>query len=174
MGLFLKVIGIVMIGWGTMLGVNVAEPITVIVSILGGCVLMALGQFVDIFEDMRNRHSLELPLSKQQVRTIIRHSTRYQFISNDLKLYSGDRKEYPLVLLEGEQYIRASLFHEYMAIDINEYTFAFPERASVILHSHYSYYPGVELFELDDALFVKVTSLGITLTLHQNCMMIGY
>lgn len=152
-GYGLILFGIIMSFTGV--GINIGVTL-----MFAGFVLVSLAEMVRI---MRGTYltTLGLPPTKEQLHTIISHSPKWLVSSNSLTIYPNNDTEYPVIHLHGEQYIRSRVFRPYMEQTEMEYRFSFPGREPIIMNCTTNYSPGVDLFEFNDQVFVKLSELPL-------------
>jgi hypothetical protein len=137
-------------------------------SILGGFLLMSLSKIIENNEGIHHK-LLGLPLTKNQLRTIIDNSHKYRIESDLFEVYPGP---YPLICLDDEYYIRAKLFYKYLSQSGNEYTFELPNVEPIIMYCAPFYHKGVDLFDYGDWVFVKISKLDLSLKFHPDTKII--
>ena len=127
-------------------------------GLVGGLILVSLARIVEYLQDISER-SLGIPLSNQQIRKIKIKSEEIKVISNTLEI-NPKVELYPLLKLDNEYYLRARALLKYLSQKDRNYTFNFPNREPIILTCAIRYRLGVNMFELDEQVFVKLSSLS--------------
>lgn len=139
--------------------------------IVAGFVLISLAELVEIQKGNYHR-TLGLPYTKADLNIIISRSEKKIVKSETLKIHPLDETEYPLIRLNGEQYLRAKAFINYMKQNEMEYTFEFPNKTPIILDCTYSYFPGVKLFGFQDQVFVMLSELPLTTRVEGELLLV--
>ncbi|QGG55663.1 hypothetical protein [Paenibacillus sp. B01] len=131
-------------------------------GLFGGLLLMALSRIIDLLEDIARQRS-GAPYETGQFARLIRRSPVYAVESElfDVHLNPRGGREYPLIRLDGETYLRARVFLSYLRQDDDKYTFELPEREPVTLSRISGYAVGADLFESQEQVFVKLRALGL-------------
>ncbi|WP_040952500.1 hypothetical protein [Gorillibacterium massiliense] len=160
----LSIISLVILVSGIMIGFADKSTLIVLVSVIGGLLLLGISKIMSIAEGIHYR-ALQLPLSEQQLKLIMRKSEKYRLESSAFSIYPNMRTEYSLLLLDGEFYLNADAFHDYLKRDGMEYTFALPNQAPVVIMRSYSYSKGVELFGFQNQGYLMLKSIHVNPTI---------
>lgn len=132
--------------------------IIIFYGVVGGFILVSLSYVVEHLQDISER-ALGIPLSNQQIRKIKINSEEIKVTSNTLDINPKDDL-YPLLRLDNEYYLRAKALIKYLSQEDRKYTFHFLNRKPLIYTCAIRYRPGINMFELDEQVFVKLSSLS--------------
>ncbi|MFX3635099.1 MAG: hypothetical protein ACE3L7_19175 [Candidatus Pristimantibacillus sp.] len=128
--------------------------------IFAGFILVSLSEIIRLMQGTY-QITLGLPPTSEQLHFIIQHSPKWLVSSQSLAIYPLNETEYPIIRLHGESYIRARAFLKYMEQKEMEYRFHFPDLAPIVMNCTSFYSPGVDLFEFNDQVFVKLSELPL-------------
>ncbi|SFI76013.1 hypothetical protein SAMN02799624_02056 [Paenibacillus sp. UNC496MF] len=157
-------LGLVILMLGSIAGIYVRNVTVIVLCVTIGLVLLSLATIAESAQGAYHR-SLGLPMTRNQLRTILRQSPTYAFESGLFEAYpNADRAPgYPLLRLDGEYYVRVKLFYPYLRQEDTAYTFALPGRAPAVLDCEAYYRAGADLFEHDERVYVRLAALGLRL-----------
>ncbi|MEK0315920.1 hypothetical protein [Cohnella sp. 56] len=156
----LDIFGYIILLFGTLLGAMSGSLILIVVSIVGGLLLLALSHLIGIAENVQAR-LLDLPPTLNTVRAVVQGAAAVRVEAEDIELYPAADAKYELIELDDEQYMRTKAFRHYLAVMDSRYTFSLPNRPSITLHCAYDYDRGIELFALDGQSFVMLKAIGV-------------
>lgn len=160
MRIILDLIGYVILLFGTIIGFMSGSMTLIVISLVGGLMLLALSHLIGIAESLQARF-LELPLTPTMVRKIIKNATVYVMASQAIELKPSENPSYALVELDGNAYMRTQAFTNNLTVSDNSYTFAFPDRPPIELHCASGYFQGAELFAIDGYAYVMLSAIGL-------------
>lgn len=127
-------------------------------GVFAGLLLLAVSKVVDYVHDLHTQ-SLGIPWSDSQLRKIKLKSRKLKVASSSLKIHAEVDAEYPILHLDGERYVRIKAFLNYLSQEERSYKLELPERDPIVLSCAIDYYPGVEMFELDDQVYIRLSCL---------------
>ncbi|MCQ6560757.1 hypothetical protein [Paenibacillus mendelii] len=159
-----RILGLCILLAGSLIGLASGNYYVLVMAITCGFVLMSLSKLIDMNRD-NNHRLLGMPLTTSQINQIKSRSPHYQIESPIFDIYPQQNPVYPFMMLDNERYIRAKVFYNYLSQEGYCYTFELPGHESIALHCSTFYYSGVELFEHEDQVFVKISSLPVKLTI---------
>jgi hypothetical protein len=162
-----QIVGWIFIIVGTISGVAWETPLLVMFSLFGGFILLSVSTLINILREI-NHKLLGIPLTDNQVSTIINFSRSYIIESNTITIYPDNETSYALIKLDGNLYIRARVFLRHLEQVEYEYKFSFPDKEPVILNCSDKYYEGVDLFALENYVFVRIEKLNLKVTIYKN------
>lgn len=171
MNKFQYICGLLILILGTIVGLLLGNVMLAVICVVGGFVLISLSELVRLVQEM-NHKMLGVPLTKDQITTIIQHSRHYYVYSQDLDVHPDPGTAYTFIVLDGEHYIRARVFLPYIRQQEFEYTFTLPDRDPVVMHCSNDYYKGVDLFGSYDQVIVKLSALGLKWTVLKDTLRI--
>ncbi len=166
-----SIAGLLILLFGTFVGIVAGNYFVVILSVTSGFLIMTLSKLVDINRDSNHR-LLGIPLTKSQINTIINNSSIFYVESNKIKIYPSNEAIYPLIILDNEKYIRAKVFYNYLSQVEYQYTFEFPDE-TITLECADNYYPGVDLYNQGEQVLVKLSALNINLKIYKDRIILG-
>lgn len=119
---------------------------------IGGLILMGLGKIIEVLQSIDSK----LPNNEAK------RSVEFIVSSTDFEVYGGNGETYKFLERDGQSFIQARVFRDYLEYDEESCTFRLPNRPEVKLAKEGSYRPGAKLFTIDNVLFVSVDALGLT------------
>ncbi|MFC4811473.1 hypothetical protein [Paenibacillus sp. GCM10023250] len=160
-------LGLVILMLGTIVGIFTRSMTVIVLCVTIGLVLLSLATIAESAQGAYHR-ALGLPMTRNQLRTILRQSPTYAFESGLFDAYpNADRAPgYPLLRLDGEYYVRVKLFYRYLRQEDTAYTFALPSRAPAVFDCEAYYREGADLFEHDERVYVRLAALGLRLRIR--------
>ncbi|QJC51499.1 hypothetical protein HGI30_08015 [Paenibacillus albicereus] len=161
MSLFLTIGGMLLLLVGAM-GLISGDWLLIAAGLFGGLVLLALSRIIDLLEDISRQRS-GAPFAAGQLAKLMRRSPARSVESElfDVHLNPRGGREYPLLHLGGEAYLRARVFLSYLRQDGDQYTFELPGQEPVTLSRTSGYAEGADLFEFQEQVFVKLRAIGM-------------
>ncbi|SFM17409.1 hypothetical protein SAMN03159341_11935 [Paenibacillus sp. 1_12] len=164
----LHIFGIVIIVIGVFIGIFFYGGVALIaVSIICGIFFMALGKIVELLEKIEQK----LPdLSNSNTYQV----QEYSVTSSDFDVYDSSNETYQFLTLDGNDYIQARVFKNYLDIKENTISFKLPSRVQQVFTKHDTYRLSVDVFSKDDIVFVKLASLGIHASQLGNSIVLSY
>jgi hypothetical protein len=160
MKILLWIAGMLVLVFGVFIGIAGGNLIVILLSIVGGFILLGLSKIIDLVEQINDR-SLHMPYTHNQIRTILQASPEYVIDAGQFEIYPNPETLYALLYLDGEAYIRARVFRNYLSQRDDEYTFSFPDRQPKVMIRANHYYQGVELFGQVEQVFVMLRSIHL-------------
>ncbi|WP_123040164.1 hypothetical protein [Cohnella candidum] len=160
MAILLMIAGGLIFVLGIFIGIADESLIFILLSVIGGLLLIGLSKIIELLEGITHR-SLGVPYTHDQIRTILQSSLEYPVEAEGIAPYPDSDTPYPLLHLDGETYMRARVFRNYLSQDGSLYTFAFPDRPPEVLRRMQGYYPGAELFAHEDQVYVKLSRIRL-------------
>lgn len=146
---------------GSVMGLLMGSLIVILFSLLAGLLLVSVAKLESISQALYLTQS-GLPLTETQMGRIIQRSPQFHVESQSFDVYpKTESARYHLIYLHQEYYIRVRVFYEYLRQEEDEYRFLLPGREPIILILSDRYLAGVELFEHQQQVFVKLSSLGL-------------
>lgn len=119
---------------------------------IAGLILLGLGKIIEVLQ------SIEAKLPNN----ITKRSGEFTVVSTDFEVYGGNEETYKFMEMNGEAFIQARVFRNYLEYDEDSCTFRLPNRSEVKLAKEGGYRTGAKLFSIDHVLFVSVEALGLT------------
>ncbi|MDF2661512.1 MAG: hypothetical protein K0Q94_4303 [Paenibacillus sp.] len=165
--IILLVVGLFVLVAGTFAGILESDILIVVCSVAGGLILVSLWKIWNVLQKIHYR-LLGIALTDSQLNTIVKHSGKYAVESDLFDVYPDSNTPYPLLMLDGELYIRARLFRDYVEQEEDRYQFSLPDREPVELKFSDRYVPGAALFGHGDQVFVSVSRLGLTPVFYKD------
>ncbi|WP_054955571.1 hypothetical protein [Paenibacillus dakarensis] len=154
--------GLLVLVFGVIYGILSENPMIILVSVVGGFILMGVYKMIEILEGIHHR-VLQVPFTENQLHTIITFSKPYKIVSKAFEIHPNPQGNpiYPLIKLDNDYYLRARVFNKYLSQLDNMYTFKLPNQARVTLSSSMSYQEGAGLFQFHDQVFVRLKDINI-------------
>jgi len=162
-----SILGLCILLGGSLIGLTSGNYFVLVMAVTCGFLLMSLSKLIDISKD-NNHRLLGLPLTKSQINQIKGRSPHYLIESPIFDIYPQKNPIYPLIMLDNERYIRAKVFYNYLSQEEDCYKFELPDHESIAINCSSFYYSGVDLFEHEDQVFVKLSKLPVKLTIHSS------
>lgn len=162
-----RILGLCILAAGSLIGIASGNYYVLVMAITCGLILMSLSKLFDINRD-KYHLLLGIPLTKSQINLIKNRSPHYRVESRVFKIYPQQDPIYPIIMLDHERYMRAKVFYNYLSQEEYCYKFELPGHEPIALNCSTSYYSGVDLFEHEDQVFVKISSLPVKLTVHNR------
>lgn len=166
-----SILGLLILVTGALAGIASGNVMLLLMAITCGFVLLSMSKLVNYNREIHHK-LLGLPLTKNQIDQIKKHSPLFRIASPWITIYPQQDIQYPLLILDDERYIRARVFYRYLSQEENRYTFDLPGHEPVVLGCSKVYYKGVELFEDEDQVFVKISRLPVKLTIINDRIVI--
>lgn len=175
MPIFLFTMGILVLVFGLFLGFVSNNLIIILLSIVGGLILLGISKIIEILEAISHKY-LQIPFTLNQIWKIIKNSSQYEVASTTFEIHLSPKGDiiYPLVILDNEFYLRARVFYKYLSQSENEYKFELPKQEPVIITKSLSYYKGVELFDFRDQVFVKLKKINVKPIIEGKKLILEY
>jgi hypothetical protein len=167
--------GIIVLVFGLFLGFASGDLMIILVGLVAGPILLGISKIIQILEELDHK-LIRIPFTLDQVWKVIKASTIYEIESEDFEVHPNPRGDvqFPLVILEDEYYIRTRVFKKYFKEEGNEYIFELPKQEPITLQKSYSYYPGVELFDFRDHVYVLLKKINVYPTIEGNKLTLEY
>ncbi|UVI28264.1 hypothetical protein [Paenibacillus spongiae] len=166
-----SILGVLILLTGTFAGIAGGNFFVLITAVTCGLVLISLSKLLNYNREIHNK-LLGLPLTKNQIFQIKKRSPLFRIESPWIDIYPQQGIAYPLLFLDDERYLRARVFYRYLSQDENLYTLELPGHEPVVLSCSKFYYKGVELFEDEEQVFVKISVLPVKLTFNNDRIII--
>ena len=141
-------------------------------AVVCSAALYLLLKIKTMLEDLHAK-SLGLPLTKNQIDTILRHSKSCVHESEAIVIFPHNGAKSPLVTLDGNPYVYLSLFKYYYSAHGSEYILQFPDMKPIVLELEDEYSGGVALFSQDGQLFVRADQLGLRMRIMTDKIVWG-
>jgi hypothetical protein len=167
MELALYILGIMIITLGVMIvffannGLSSTDFSIVINAILGGVFFLALGKIVEVLV------KIEKKLPAQEY-TDEFQPIEFKVVSNDFEVYESNNETYQFFELDGNEYIQARVFKNYLDISEKSFVFKLPYSDQMEFQVMKYYSPTAEMFSRDAIIFVKLLSLNMKATRNGN------
>jgi hypothetical protein len=173
LGLILYAIGYFIIFIGVLYSFIVIKNLTsgdvsiILSTVFGGVIFLALGKIVEILEKIEKKlperkYTEEFPITEFSVR------------SNDFEVYDSNNETYKYFTLNGNEFIQARVFKNYIDIKETDFEYKLPNRNEIKLTVYKEYSPIVDMFSRDEIIFVKLSSLNISLLRRGNKITLSY
>ncbi|RED66146.1 hypothetical protein [Cohnella lupini] len=175
MQLFIFIMGIIVLVFGIFFGFASGNLTLLLAGFVAGPLLLGIAKIIQILEGLDHK-LLRIPYSLDQVWKVIKSSTIYEMESKDFEVHPNVKgnTQFPLVLLDDEYYLKARVFKKYFKEEENEYLFELPKQEPITLQKSYSYYPGVELFDFRDHLYVLLKKINVYPNIEGNKVTLEY
>ncbi|MFC4776762.1 hypothetical protein ACFO9Q_08215 [Paenibacillus sp. GCM10023252] len=138
-----------------------------VLLIAGGISMIILSWIFDMVKDMYDDR-LGLPMKASRLMRLQRSAMKVVVRSDSFQPYPEGDREYPLLILDGEMYLRAKVFLNGLSQEKSTYTFQFPGQEPLVLECSPSYRKGVDLFEAGEYVFVRLAALPYKTSLYKN------
>lgn len=155
----MSMIGYVIITLSVIVGLSTNNLFLTFLGVFAGLVLIAISKIVDYLHDLHTQ-ALGLPWSDAQLRRIKTRSRQMKVISSSLQIHAEVDTEYPVLRLDGEHYVRVKALYDYLTQDGRTYTLRLPGREPILLSCAIDYFPRVEMFELDEQVYIRLSCLS--------------
>jgi hypothetical protein len=167
MELVLYILGILIITLGVMIGFVANDGLSnndssiLINAIIGGVFFLALGKIVEVLVKIEKK----LPALKYADEF---QPIEFKVVSNDFEVYDSNNETYQFFDQDGNEFIQARVFKNYLEITEKSFIFKLPNTAQMEFHVMKYYSPTAEMFSRDAIIFAKLLSLHIKATRHGN------
>ncbi|MDG0812518.1 hypothetical protein [Cohnella rhizosphaerae] len=155
--------GYLILAGGTFVGLTSGSVTLVVLSLFGGPVLLGLGHLIGIAENVQAR-LLNLAPTPDTVRSLIKNAPAYVVDGSDIgvAVYPSADAPYKWIELNGEVYVRSRALRNYIESVDNRYSFALPDRETVVLRASDRYSDGVPLFWSEGHVYVMLSAIGLS------------
>jgi hypothetical protein len=164
---FLAIISYIIFVFGITIGLAYNNLLFVLIIIIGGFLLLGVSKIIGIAEGI-NKRVLQLPLTYDQFKLIMKNATQYSVESNNFEVYPNLRTQYSFLCLDEETYINSDVFHNYLNKDGFEFMYKLPDTDPQIIMSSGFYYKGVELFLFEGQYYVMLKRLNLKPIINGN------
>jgi hypothetical protein len=164
---FLAIISYIIFVFGITIGLDYKNLLFILISIIGGFLLLGVSKIIGIAEGI-NKRVLQLPLTYDQFKLVMKYATQYSVESNNFEVYPNLRTQYSFLCLDEETYINSDVFHNYLNKDGFEFMYKLPDTDPQIIMSSGFYYKGVELFLFEGQYYVMLKRLNLKPIINGN------
>lgn len=172
---FLFIIGLLVFIFGLLYGFSGGGLALLLAGFVAGPLLMGLSKVIQLLEEISHK-LLRMPFTLDQVWQVIKNSPKYETESQSFEVYPNPRgdSQYQLVVFDDEYYIKARVFKKYIKPNENELVFEMPNQEPITLQKSYAYYPGVELFDFREQVFVMLKKINVYPVIEGKSLKLEY
>lgn len=136
-------------------------------SIVSGIFFMALGKIVELLEKIEKK----LP---DQSNSKTYRAREYSVSSSNFEVYDAHNETYQFFTLDGDDFIQARVFKNYIEINGDSIVFKLPNKTQMEWVKHESYNISAHIFSRDNIVFVRLSSLGISASHLGSSIVLSY
>lgn len=152
-----NILGYLIVFISIIYGVDTGNILEIIIGVAAGLLLISAAKALEYLKDIRLR-SLGVPLSAQQIRTIRMNTNEIKILSDTMEITPKEAM-YPVLKLDDAYYLRVKALSRYITQEARTYTFAFPNREPLEITCAINYYPGTDMFALDEQAYINIDIL---------------
>ncbi|QGQ96406.1 hypothetical protein EHS13_16710 [Paenibacillus psychroresistens] len=173
MDFILYIIGYFIIAVAVLYGFGVNKNLTssdlsiIVNMIIGGVFFLAMGKIVEVLVKIEKK----LP-----ERLITNEFSNIEFFvkSNDFEVYDSSNETYQYFILDGNEFIQARVFKNYLEANESSFIYRLPNRGEIKLTVYKEYSQLADMFSKNNIIFVKLSSLNISLIRQGNDIRLRY
>jgi hypothetical protein len=160
LGIFIITLGVMIVFLGNN-GLSSIDFSIVVNAIIGGVFFLALGKIVEVLVKIEKK----LPALKYADEF---QPIEFKVVSNDFEVYESNNETYQFFDLDGNEFIQARVFKNYLVITEKSFVFKLPNSEQIEFQVMKYYSPTADMFARDEIIFVKLMSLNMKATRNGN------